>query len=335
MEIKSNITNGPTEEIFEAQIMGKYKIKYYRCIETGYIQVEKPYWLEEAYNSPMNLTDTGILFRNQIFLEKIAPLFYFVFPSDSTYLDYAGGYGIFTRMMRDLGFDYTWDDPFTKNLVARGFEYNKSKQKIQALTAFETFEHLVQPYSEIDKMVNITKNIVFSTQLVSQEYPQPHEWWYYGLEHGQHVSLYSMKSLEFIAKKFNFNLYTNGSDLHAFFDNNIFPRVLVGAWIKEFHKVTNHRFKLKYKTILSNTGKFQDRILDRIRYRDIILWQGTKDDEADLISSLKDCDFMKRYINHLLSEGQIYCKIVKRNLKSKTFNDMLWIRDVYLKNLQS
>ncbi len=38
------------------------------------------------------------------------------------FLDYAGGYGVFTRLMRDIGFDFYWHDPYTQNLFANGFE---------------------------------------------------------------------------------------------------------------------------------------------------------------------------------------------------------------------
>ena len=58
--------------------------------------------------------------------------------------NYAGGYGIFTRMMRDIGFDFYWLDKYADNLLTNGFEYNKKiHKKIEAITSFESFEHFV------------------------------------------------------------------------------------------------------------------------------------------------------------------------------------------------
>ena len=135
-------------------------------------------------------------------------LIYFFYDRGKKFLDYAGGYGIFTRMMRDVGFDFYWDDPFCENTLAKGFEYNSSDiNSIQLLTAFEVFEHLVNPVNELEKMLKISKNIVFSTILIPDPLPKPDEWWYYAFEHGQHISFYSKKTLEILAGKFNLHFY--------------------------------------------------------------------------------------------------------------------------------
>jgi len=180
------------------------------CENCGFVQTEEPYWLKEAYQESMNISDTGIMSRN-IYLSKVtATLIYFLFEKNAKFLDFAGGYGIFTRLMRDIGFDFYWYDPFTPNLVARGFEYNKSIKDMELITSFESFEHFVYPLKEIEKMLKISKNIVFSTELLPNPIPKPNEWWYYGLEHGQHISFYSLKTLKFIAKKYHLNFYSIG-----------------------------------------------------------------------------------------------------------------------------
>jgi hypothetical protein len=44
--------------------------------------------------------------------------------------------------MRDIGFDYFWQDKYTENLFAQGFENTKIKNgQIELLTCFEAFEH--------------------------------------------------------------------------------------------------------------------------------------------------------------------------------------------------
>ena len=118
--------------------------------------------------------------------------------------------------MRDIGFDFYWQDLHCNNLLSRGFEYQHETNKdIELLTAFEVFEHLVNPIEEIQKMVDISGNIVFSTLLLPGKTPKPMEWWYYGFEHGQHISFYSHKTLSFIAQKFGLNFYSY-KDVHIF-----------------------------------------------------------------------------------------------------------------------
>jgi hypothetical protein len=52
-------------------------------------------------------------------------------------VDCAGGYGILTRLLRDIGVDALWSDPFCQNLMALGFEH--SNEPAELVTAFEEF----------------------------------------------------------------------------------------------------------------------------------------------------------------------------------------------------
>jgi hypothetical protein len=108
--------------------------------------------------------------------------------------------------MRDKGFDFYWQDPYTTNIMARGFELENIKY--EAVTTFESFEHFVNPIGEIEKILAYSKNIVFSTEPLPDPIPAPADWWYYGFEHGQHLSFYSKKTFEFIAKKYNMHYYS-------------------------------------------------------------------------------------------------------------------------------
>lgn len=200
-----------SDKIFSARVLNKYEVDYFYCSFCGFLQTEDPYWLSEAYADSITLSDTGMLERNTFFADHISLVLSISFNREGKYLDYAGGYGIFTRMMRDIGYDFYWTDLFTKNLVARGFEYSDNLKPIEAITTFETFEHFVHPIEEIEKMLAISSTIIFSTQLLPEPVPNPDQWWYYVLNHGQHISLYSKKTIEYIAKKYSLNYYSFGT----------------------------------------------------------------------------------------------------------------------------
>lgn len=68
---------------------------------------------------------------------------------------------------------------------------------------------------EIENMLKISKNIVFTTELLPNPVPKPDKWWYYGLDHGQHTSFYSKKTLNYVAVHFGLN-YSSFGNIHIF-----------------------------------------------------------------------------------------------------------------------
>ncbi len=212
--MKCKICNSTTELVFNAKVLRKYDVNYFKCSSCGYLFAEEPHWLKEAYSRSINLSDTGLLDRNIYFSKVLSVIIFFNFNKNGYFLDYAGGYGVFTRLMRDIGFDFYWHDPYTQNLFANGFEkVIESNSKFELLTAFEVFEHLVNPKEELEKMLQYSDTIIFSTELMLQEIPGVKDWWYYGFNHGQHISFYTKKTLYTLASQFKLNYY-NVNGIH-------------------------------------------------------------------------------------------------------------------------
>ncbi|MHA3052315.1 class I SAM-dependent methyltransferase [Acinetobacter sp. ANC 4640] len=197
------------------------------------MQTEAPYWLEEAYNSVINDNDTGIILRNQICSKRSTNLCALLNIKNDFILDFAGGYGIFTRLMRDIGFNTLWHDKYCINLLAQGYSYEG--QNVKLLTAFEVFEHLENPTKTLEEMFNISSNIFFSTLLIPDPTPKIEDWWYYGQNHGQHIGFYRTKTLKYLAKKYNKNLYSYNSEIHFFSEKRI-PHIIYFI-IMKFYKL--------------------------------------------------------------------------------------------------
>ena len=211
------ICGSETREAGQHKILDKYDVKYYYCDHCGFMRTENPYWLDEAYSAPINLTDTGYATRNIFLSKKTLLLFLLLFGERAVFLDYAGGYGLLTRLMRDYGLDFYWSDLYTKNIFASEFAYDVNSVKpISAITCFECFEHFVSPLEEIEKMLKISKNIFFSTRLMREGEIPDSSWEYYGFDHGQHISFYSAKTFRFIAAKYGLHYYTNNDNIHLF-----------------------------------------------------------------------------------------------------------------------
>lgn len=224
------ICGASSDFVFKAKVMNRCDVQYYRCPKCGFVQTEEPFWLEEAYATPINVMDTGIMKRNIDQAGLAASVIYTFFDQRGRFVDHGGGYGVMTRMMRDLGLDYYWFDPYAENLMARGFEYEDT-MKIELMTSFETFEHFSRPMEEIEKLFTITPNLLFSTVLLPE--PLTRDWWYFGFEHGQHISFYSEETMRCIANRFGKHYYRLGS-MHLLTDLDLNDRKV--QWVYRNHK---------------------------------------------------------------------------------------------------
>jgi methyltransferase family protein len=206
------ICNGQAVDFARATILKKYEIGYTRCSKCGFIQTEKPYWLPEVYAEAINLSDVGLITRNIQLSRMTKALICALFDHNGTFLDYGGGYGMFVRMMRDLGLDYYRYDRYCNNLFAKGFDVSEEEERrFTLVTAFELFEHIEDPVPMFERLLQYSANIFFTTELVPKSAPRPDQWWYYCLDHGQHISFYTLDSLQLLAERFSLNLYSNGS----------------------------------------------------------------------------------------------------------------------------
>jgi len=236
--------------LFSEKILSKYLVEYFVCSKCKGIQVENPFWLDESYDESINLSDTGILTRN-IRLMKLTTIFSFLFINknkNSKYLDYGGGYGVFVRLMRDVGLDYYWKDPYTSNYFLSGFEGNDSSYKL--ITCFEVLEHAVHPSDIFDYLVSKTDMIIFTTLMYGNTPPGKNEWDYYAFTHGQHVFFYNIDTLKYIARKYNLNLISDKKDFHILSKKKI-PNIYLYL-TKVFYKIglfSIVKIRIKSKTL--------------------------------------------------------------------------------------
>ncbi|PHV62799.1 glycosyltransferase [Cyanobacterium aponinum] len=221
---KCKVCDSDSHYFASAKILQKYDVKYYQCGNCGFVQTEEPYWLNEAYTDAIAPSDVGLLYRNNMMANITAKLLFNYFDHEAKFLDYGGGYGVFVRLMRDQGFDFYWQDKYCQNLFATGFELKeKDKSELLLITAFELFEHLTYPIQELEEMLKLAPNILFSTSLLPDDNPKPDQWWYYIPHEGQHIAIYTQKSLEILAERYNLKLYTDGSSLHLLTTNKDLP----------------------------------------------------------------------------------------------------------------
>jgi hypothetical protein len=153
------------------------------------------------------------------------------FDASRRFLDFGGGYGVFTRWMRDQGYDFFHYDQHCMNLFAPGHDADVSGSvRYELVTAFEVFEHLAEPAKTVGQLLSISDSILFSTEALSIPAPRIADWWYYGPEHGQHIAFFTRVALQKLAARFDANYYTNGGSIHLIsrrhISEKVFRRVL-------------------------------------------------------------------------------------------------------------
>ncbi len=263
MSKSCKVCSSTLEKSFGAVILNKYDVDYFYCSNCGFLQTEEPYWLDEAYNSPIANADTGLVSRNVAISKRLSGLLTFFFNEKGKFLDVAGGYGILVRLMRDIGFDFYWSDPYCENLAAKGFEVSAAEPPFDAVTAFEVLEHVYDPLSFIEKAFRESKSstIIFSTELFSGCPPTAESWYYYVFPTGQHISFYQHKTFEFIAKKMSLKFYSFGN-FHMLTDKKISNKfllkllstrfyILIGSYVKISMRSSSKTFPDHYKILKS------------------------------------------------------------------------------------
>ena len=248
-----NICGAESHLLFNRTILNKYDALYYRCDICDFMQTEKPYWLKEAYSKAITTLDVGLVARNLILRDKTVRIIKKRFQyRNKVFLDYAGGYGLFTRLMRDMGFNFYNTDQQCQNIFAEHFDLKQFKtdnQKFELLTAFEVMEHLEKPLEELEKMFKFSESILFSTEMQPKVPEKITTWWYLVPEIGQHISFYSEKTLRVIANKFNCKMYSDGKSLHLFTNktfktNPLKDRLIISSFKNIFHLFARVRDKI-------------------------------------------------------------------------------------------
>ena len=206
-----------SDAVFTARILNKYDALYYKCSHCGFIQTETPHWLSEAYQSAITSLDVGLVRRNLDLSDLTQRIIDQNFEREARFLDFAGGYGLFVRLMRDKGYNFFRQDKFCPNLFAANYDVDDSPPatKFELVTAFEVFEHLPDPGQEIQKIFEFSDSVLCTTEIVP---PNPiaraEDWWYFAPETGQHISFFSARALEILARQINCYLWTDGHMAH-------------------------------------------------------------------------------------------------------------------------
>ena len=108
--MQCKVCGSTSEFAFKGKLLQKHDISYFRCPNCEFMQTEEPYWLEEAYSSAISDLDLGPVNRAITGSRIVESAILLNFDPNAKFIDWGGGYGVFTRLMRDKGYDFYWRD---------------------------------------------------------------------------------------------------------------------------------------------------------------------------------------------------------------------------------
>ena len=196
-------------------VLERQEVSYQRCASCLSIFLPEPDWLDEAYSEAISALDIGLLERCLQLANIATAIISSERIRDGRFLDFAGGYGTLTRLMRDRGLDFRHLDPLCTNMFAVGHE-GTLEEHYDLVTAFEVLEHLPDPVASLEPLARSSDVLLLTTQVLPEPAPRPGEWDYFAPETGQHVTFYTVAGLRALAERLGMGLTTSGRLVHVF-----------------------------------------------------------------------------------------------------------------------
>ncbi len=211
-----------TRRVLRASLRDR-EAEYVRCSRCEYLAVRRPRRFAGSDDDSPSPLDTGRLERCLRNSRTVSTLLWLFYGRGDRYLDYGGGHGLFTRRMRDLGFDFSVYDPHARNLHARGFSHEpEGSGAFRLVTLLEVIEHVRDPMSVIQEALDETGrgNLLLGTRLYGDSVPEP-EWWYYMRSTGEHIGFFNRVTLEYLGERLELDVHTDGRSMHLLTDRDL------------------------------------------------------------------------------------------------------------------
>ncbi len=209
---------GPTKYFSTASILD-FSASYSICLNCSSVQVDNPKWIEEAHSKAISNLDTGLVARCVSAGRMISTLLFLEGKKQSKGIDWGGGTGLLTRLLRDQGFDVQSYDKYASADHAEGFEANLEEAEDAAtfVLSIECFEHLINPIDAFQSVTRKKDYFIFTTEIIDTPPPDPAKasWWYFLPESGQHITFASKKGLDEFCKVLGFENYKSFGSLHV------------------------------------------------------------------------------------------------------------------------
>ena len=174
--------------VIRDDICGDYKI----CNSCGFIFADNPVWLAGSFTDTLNSLDIGSVDRCNIVADFVEVLLKSLKKDNPKVLDWGGGYGLLTRILRDRGVNCSHYDPFVEPLFTKNIKLLPNT-KFDLVVLSEVMLHMTDPVGTLSELLKISKRIMFTAVIAPPDVTP--EWWYFMPETGQHITIFSKGSI--------------------------------------------------------------------------------------------------------------------------------------------
>ena len=213
MSVACIICSSECSRSFIVKIQNKRNADLYSCTNCGFSFYPNQDWIKESFSEELNSLDLGSVGRVLLASDFLGEFIRSEKLSDANFLDYGGGYGLQTRIMRDRGFNFKNFDPHTQPLISRYFTGEPSGH-YNLVSLIEVSLHFEDPISEFTKLMELGDYLVFTSVVPGKDFGP--DWWYITGESGQHIAFYPLSSLKEIANQLGVLFSSDGKLFHVF-----------------------------------------------------------------------------------------------------------------------
>ena len=206
------VCSGSTKFLFSYEVRGEHQASLRECLNCRFTYIANPHWLDESFSSELNDLDIGSVDRCLVLADFVEVLIRSMKSSKSRFLDWGGGYGLLSRIMRDRGLDFVSHDIYTRPLFVESSS-NLIIETFELITMSEVALHLVDPVPVFTKIMESTDILVFTAVIAPTVIPN--DWWYLMPDTGQHVAIYHDETLQALAKKLGVQVTSDGRFFHV------------------------------------------------------------------------------------------------------------------------
>jgi hypothetical protein len=194
-------------------IQGTFVAEYFQCSSCQFVYANNPEWIQGSFTKQLNQLDLGSVDRSLILADFMEVFCRSNNLRGAKSLDWGGGYGLLTRIMRDRGFNFFNYDPFVEDLFS-GPSVGSPDEKYDCICISEVLLHLPDPRSTLKQLMGQCDYLLVTAVVPPSDISS--SWWYLMPDTGQHISLFPVKTLKSIADQIGVHLTTDGRFFHLF-----------------------------------------------------------------------------------------------------------------------
>lgn len=203
------ICEGGVDEVLSLRILGAEQTLV-QCEVCEAAFLPNPDWLDIAYSDAISALDTGVVERCVDVANVLTAFMWRTRHGEA--VDFGGGIGLLSRLMRDRGFRFTSWDPISDYVLPLP---PPNEDRVDVITMIEVFEHLVDPLAVLSELMSRSDTVFISTHLIPASGILV-DWTYLQPDTGQHIFFCSSITLKKIASLLNVSVTSNGENLHVF-----------------------------------------------------------------------------------------------------------------------